>query len=336
MSQTINQFDKPLPSNADRAALPPPPPAPAIALIKPQMGENIGAAARAMANFGLSELIIVNPRDGFPNEKATAVSAGASWILDDARLCNTTSEATQDKTIIFATSGTPRQLDKPLISPSEAVKLISQAIKDGHRPVVLFGNERLGLDQIDLISADYIVTYPTDFKFPSLNLAQSVAVFSYLWAVRDGDKMPDGWNIQNHEAAPRKYFENLFDFLISELDEIGFFWPADRRENMVETLKNSLVRAQFSESEINLFRGALRVIAEGPRRRFEELRRAELKEKIRNIFNDAKQNGSLFFENKLPNDADIKEIIIEGKKAILIYSQSDKIKYISIETDRIE
>ena len=325
--------EKPLPSNADRAALPPPPPAPAIALIKPQMGENIGAAARAMANFGLSELIIVNPRDGWPNEKATAVSAGATWILDNAKICATTADATQEKTIIFATSGTPRQLDKPLISPSEAVTLISQAIQDGHRPVVLFGNERLGLDQIDLISADYIVTYPTDFKFPSLNLAQSVAVFSYLWAVRGGDKMPDGWHIPNHEAAPRKYFENLFDFLISELDEIGFFWPADRRENMVETLKNSLVRAQFSESEINLFRGALRVIAEGPRRRFEELRRNEIKDKIRNSFNEAKQNGSLFYKNKLPDDALIKEIVIEGKKAIVIYSCLDKLEYISIETD---
>jgi tRNA/rRNA methyltransferase len=288
-----------------------------------------------MANFGLSELIIVNPRDGFPNEKATAVAAGATWVLDDAKLFQTTNEAIAEKTIIFATSGTPRQLDKPLISPSEAVTLISQAMKDGHKPIVLFGNERLGLDQIDLIAADYIVTYPTDFKYPSLNLAQSIAIFSYLWAVRDGDKLPDGWNLPNHEAAPRKYFENMFEFLINELDEIGFFWPADRRENMVETLKNSLVRAQFSESEINLFRGAMRVIAEGPRRRFEELKRNEYKDEIRKVFEAAKHNGSLFFETTLPNDAEIKEIIIEGKRAILIYSNQERLQYIKIDTDRI-
>ncbi len=297
---------KPILSNADRAALPGAFPAPAVCLVKPQMGENIGAAARAMANFGLEELLIVNPRDGWPNEKAIAVSSGATWPLDKAQIFQTTNEAIAEKTIIFATSGTPRQLDKPLISPQEAVEIAARAMDNGERPVFLFGSERFGLDQMDLVSADFIVTYPTDFRFPSLNLAQSVAIFCYLWAVREGDKMPDGWNLEKGEIAPRKYFDNLFDFLVKELDDCGFFWPIDRRENMLETLRNSLVRARFTESEINLFRGAMRVIAEGPRRRFSELQREKKAQKIETYLNSQFQNLKII------------DIIIENQKAVAI------------------
>lgn len=308
-----------IPSSAERAAMPASAPAPAIALIKPQMGENIGAACRSMANFGLEELYIVKPRDGWPNEKATAVAAGANWVLDNAKIHNTTNEATSEKTIIFATSGTPRQLSKPLISPQKAVELIAEAMAKGEKPIVLFGNERIGLDQIDLVSADYIVTYPTDFKFPSLNLAQSVAIFCFLWATRDGIKMPKGWNIEMGEIAPRKYFDNLLDFLITELDECGFFWPLDKRENMVESLRNSLVRARFSESEINLFRGAMRVIAEGPRRRFTELKAQEAKQKLID-----------WLMQHYPN-AKLHEIVIEKPRAIAIINENNELKTIVIE-----
>lgn len=312
---------KPIPSTADRASMPAAAPAPAIALIKPQMGENIGAAARAMANFGLEELLIVNPRDGWPNEKAIAVAAGATWPLENAQIHATTNDALAQKTIVFATSGTPRQLDKPLISPQKAVELIAEAMARGEKPIVMFGNERLGLDQIDLVSADYIVTFPTDFRYPSLNLAQSVAIFCYLWAVRAGDKLPQGWDIENGEIAPRKFFDNLFDYLIHELDECGFFWPADRRENMVENLRNSLVRARFSTSEINLFRGAIRVIAEGPRRRFTDLQLDNKREKIKN-----------WLCENYPNQ-DIIEIIIEKNKAIALIKKGANLHPISIIFD---
>ena len=311
--------NKPIPSAADRAALPASSPAPAIALIKPQMGENIGAACRAMANFELGELHIVNPRDGWPNEKATAVAASATWVVENAQIHATTNDALADKTIVFATSGTPRQLDKPLISPQKAVELIAQAMAKGEKPIVLFGNERLGLDQIDLVSADYIVTYPTDFRCPSLNLAQSVAIFCYLWAIRDGNKMPEGWDIETQEVAPRKYFDNLFDFLIAELDECGFFWPIDRRENMIENLRASLVRARFSESEINLFRGAMRVIAEGPRRRFIESE------------NDKKRKKIIEFANQNYNDWQIKDLVVEKNRAICILIKDNETKSLSLD-----
>ena len=310
--------EKPILSAADRAAMPSTSPAPAIVLVKPQMGENIGAACRAMANFGLGELHIVNPRDGWPNEKATAVAASATWVVENAQIHATTNDALADKTIVFATSGTPRQLDKPLISPQQAIELIAQAMLKGEKPVVLFGNERLGLDQIDLVSADYIITYPTDFRCPSLNLAQSVAIFCYLWAIRDGDRMPEGWDIENQEIAPRKYFDNLFDFLIAELDECGFFWPQDRRENMIENLRASLVRARFSESEINLFRGAMRVIAEGPRRRFIESENEKARKRI------------IDFIAQNYDGWQIKDIVIEKKRAICIIIKNNETNALSL------
>ncbi len=310
--------NKPILSAADRAAMPSTAPAPAIVLVKPQMGENIGAACRAMANFGLGELHIVNPRDGWPNEKATAVAASATWVVENAQIHATTNDALADKTIVFATSGTPRQLDKPLISPQQAIELIAQAMLKGEKPVVLFGNERLGLDQIDLVSADYIITYPTDFRCPSLNLAQSVAIFCYLWAIRDGDRMPEGWDIENQEIAPRKYFDNLFDFLIAELDECGFFWPQDRRENMIENLRASLVRARFSESEINLFRGAMRVIAEGPRRRFIESENEKARKRI------------IDFIAQNYDGWQIKDIVIEKKRAICIIIKNNETNALSL------
>ena len=153
---------------------------------------------------------------------------------------------------------------------------------------------------------------------PSLNLAQSVAIFCYLWAIRDGDKMPEGWDIENQEIAPRKYFDNLFDFLIAELDECGFFWPQDRRENMIENLRASLVRARFSESEINLFRGAMRVIAEGPRRRFIESENEKARKKI-NEFIAQNYDGW-----------QIKDIVIEKKRAICIIIKDNETNAISL------
>ena len=324
---------KPILSNQDRAQLPTAAPSPTICLVKPQMGENIGAAARAMANFGLDELTIVNPRDGWPNEKATALAVGAHWIFDNVKLCDTTSEAIADKNLVFATSGTPRQIDKPLISPSQAIEIINQEMKNSKKPIVLFGNERFGLDQIDIVSADYIVTYPTDFKFPSLNLAQSIAIFCYEWATRDGDKLPDGWHIHNHEPADKKYFDSFFHYLVKELDELGFFWPLDRRDNMIETMKSALSRGKFADSEINMLRGAVRVILEGPRRRFDELMRNQQRDKLRAEFINAAVNGTAFYGAKISTKAELKEIVIENKTAAIIY-YDDNLQYLKVSISK--
>lgn len=255
-------------SKAEQAALPGWGAAPAICLVQPQMGENIGATARAMANFGFSELILVSPRDVWPNPKAWALASGAEWPLENARVVNSAGEAIGEKTLVIATTGTPRQLDKPLIGPREAVARIRAAMANGEQPVILFGSERAGLDNDLIINADILVTYPVDGRFPSLNLAQSVACFCYEWAsFSEADGPPPGWTMEEKPAAPRAAFESFFDNLIDELDASRFFWPDDRKTTMVETLRNALVRNRLTMGEISLIRGAIRSLVEGPRRR---------------------------------------------------------------------
>ena len=268
-------------SKAQQAALPGWGKAPAICLVQPQMGENIGATARAMANFGFSELILVAPRDVWPNPKAWALASGAEWPLENARVVDTAAEAIGDKTLVIATTGTPRQLDKPLIGPREAVARIRAAMAKGEQPVILFGSERAGLDNDLIINADILVTYPVDGKFPSLNLAQSVACFCYEWAsFSEAEGPPPGWTMAEKPAAPRTAFESFFDNLITELDASRFFWPDDRKVTMVETLRNAFVRGRFSMGEISLIRGAMRSLVEGPRRRAMESDTARAREVV--------------------------------------------------------
>jgi tRNA/rRNA methyltransferase len=264
------------PSAAERAAMPLAEATPAICLVNPQMGENIGAAARAMANFGFEELILVRPRDVWPNPKAWHMASGADWPLDNARLVETPGEAVADKTLILATTGTPRNLDKPLIGPREAVARVRAAMTAGERPVVLFGCERSGLDNELIIAADLLVTFPVDGRFPSLNLGASVGLFCYEWASqREADGPPPGWDITPAPPAPRQAFDALFSHLIASLDESRFFWPADRRSSMVDALHVALLRARFPMHEISLLQGAIKSLSEGPRRRARQTDAAE-------------------------------------------------------------
>lgn len=255
-------------SKAEQAALPGWGAAPAICLVEPQMGENIGATARSMANFGFAELILVKPRDPWPNPRAWAVSRGAEWPLEQARVVDTAAEALADKTFVVATTGTPRQLDKPLVGPRAAVALLREAMGRGEKPVVLFGAERSGLDNDLIIGADVLMTFPVDGRFPSLNLAQAVACFCYEWASgTEADGPPPGWMIEEKIPAPRAAFESFFDHWVQELDTTRFFWPDDRKTTMVETMRNAFIRGRFTMNEISLIRGALRSLAGGARRR---------------------------------------------------------------------
>lgn len=255
-------------SAEERATLPLRGDAPAICLVNPQMGENIGAAARAMANFGFEEMILVKPRDVWPNPKAWHMSSGATWPLERAKLTETAAEAVADKTLVVATTGTPRNLDKPLIGPREAVARLRDAISAGEKPVVLFGCERSGLDNDLIISADLLVTFPVDGRFPSLNLGASVGLFCYEWASQtEAMGPPPGWTIEAPPPAPRAAFDALLRTLVGELDKSRFFWPADRRGSMVEALETALLRARFPMHEISLLQGAIKSLVEGPRQR---------------------------------------------------------------------
>jgi tRNA/rRNA methyltransferase len=188
--------------------------------------------------------------------------------LESAQLVETAEEALAEKTFVIATTGTPRQLDKPLIGPREAVARMREAMRAGEKPVILFGSERSGLDNDLIIGADLLVTFPVDGRFPSLNLAQSVACFCYEWASgSEASGPPPGWTIEEKPTAPRAAFESFFGHWVADLDETRFFWPEDRKGTMVETMRNAFVRGRFTMNEISLIRGALRSLAGGPRRR---------------------------------------------------------------------
>jgi tRNA/rRNA methyltransferase len=210
--------------------------------------------------------------------------------LESARVVDTAAEAIAASTFVVATTGTPRQLDKPLIGPREAVARIRAAMKAGEKPVILFGSERAGLDNDLIIGADVLVTYPVDGRFPSLNLAQSVACFCYEWAsFSEAEGPPPGWTMEEKPAAPRHAFESFFQHWVDELEETRFFWPEDRKGTMVETLRNAFVRGRFTMGEVSLIRGALRSLAGGPRRRAIETDAADTRAIVESFL--AQQSG---------------------------------------------
>lgn len=224
------------------------------------MGENIGATARAMLNFGLSGLRIVNPRDGWPNEKAGAMAAGASIVIDQARVFTSTADAVADCNYVVATTARPREALLPVLSPEEAAAEMKPRIARGEKCCVLFGGERAGLSNDDVMRADAIVSIPVNPAFASLNLAQAALVVAYEWAKADERK---ALGIEESAAipAPKADFERFFDHLVSELDRSGYFFPEEKRTNMVRNLKAAFQRAGLTESETRSLRGVIKALA---------------------------------------------------------------------------
>ncbi len=234
-------------------------PAPLFVLVEPQMGENIGATARGMLNFGLSGLRIVNPRDGWPNEKAGAMASGASIVIDDAKVFETTTEAIADCNFILATTARPREALLPVFSPADAAAEMSMRIARGEKCGVLFGAERSGLSNEDVMRADGIISIPVNPAFASLNLAQAALVVAYEWAKADERKVQAG--DQNLAIpAPKADFDRFFDHLIGELDNSGYFFPAEKRTNMVRNLKVAFQRAGLTEGETRSLRGVIKAL----------------------------------------------------------------------------
>ncbi|MCK5499704.1 MAG: RNA methyltransferase, partial [Tritonibacter mobilis] len=164
-------------------------PQPHFVLVRPQMGENIGGAARAMWNFGLDRMRIVAPRDGWPNQKAVAMASGAGRLLDEAQLAQDLPEALADCTYVFATTARPRELTKPVFSPEGAMKKAAELLRQGEKVAVLFGPERAGLENDDIAKANAIITVPVNPEFASLNLAQCVLLTAYEWR-RQEEQVP--------------------------------------------------------------------------------------------------------------------------------------------------
>lgn len=234
-------------------------PAPLFVLVEPQMGENIGATARAMLNFGLSGLRIVNPRDGWPNEKAGAMSAGATIVVDQARVFASTADAVADCNYVVATTARSREALLPVFSPEDAAVEMKARIARGEKCGVLFGGERAGLSNDDVMRADAIVSIPVNPAFASLNLAQAALVVAYEWAKADERK---GVGAGENVAIPasKEDFERFFDHLVSELDNSGYFFPEEKRANMLRNLKVAFQRAGLTESETRSLRGVIKAL----------------------------------------------------------------------------
>lgn len=238
-------------------------PQPAVILVEPQMGENIGAAARAMLNFGLTDLRIVQPRDGWPNERAYALASGAAPLLDNARLFDSTQEAVEDLSFIMAATARRRELEIPVIGTGEVGPQLVKCQLQGIASGIMFGPEQSGLTNDDVVLCDYILTYPINPAFQSLNLAQAVAVFSYIWGSRESTAPPDFFDNTSPLPAPRNDLTRMFEHLEEELDAAGFFFPPQKTPLMKNNIRAPLIRAQLTEQEVRTFRGMIKALAQG-------------------------------------------------------------------------
>ncbi|MDQ7018099.1 MAG: RNA methyltransferase [Robiginitomaculum sp.] len=236
---------------------------PAIILVRPQMGENIGAAARVMANFGLTDLRLVCPRDGWPNPKAQAMSAGAIKDTGPVRVYEDVAAAIADCSMILAVSARLRDMEKPVYGPVDGAAALRDHLRTGGGIGLLFGAESSGLNNADVALSDGLITYPVDRGFSSLNLAQAVAVFAYEWRLgrQEGNNLLRPDNLS--PAANKAELIGLFGHLESELDEAGFFFPPEKQTMMMRNIQNALTKARLTEQEVRTFRGVIRALAKG-------------------------------------------------------------------------
>jgi len=239
-------------------------PWPAIVLVRPQMGENIGAVARAMLNFGLTSLRLVDPRDGWPNPKAWPVASGADIVLERARVEWTLEEAVADATFVVATTARPRYMEKPVWGPRAAAATLRAAIAAGDRPAVLFGAEANGLSSDEVARADVILTYPVNPGFASLNLANAVAVFAFaLGEARQAADAPAWFRAGHGPAATHAEIEGFLAHLETELDRGRFFHPEAKAVLMKQNLRAIFRRASLSQQETQTLRGVIKSLTVG-------------------------------------------------------------------------
>jgi len=253
------------------------------------MGENIGAVARAMANFGLSELRLVAPRDGWPNQRAIDVSAGASHIIEATKIYPDLAAATADMQMLYATTARPRDMNKRVVTPAEAAREMIGLFDDrmiNHEPIqssdypnmlssggkaaLVFGPERTGLENAEIAACDIIITIPTDPEFFSLNIAQSVVVVGYEWwkqssesRIQSSEKKLAELRIPNSELlATKADWQGLFAQLEEYLDEVNYYRVQHKKTMMWQNLQTMLMRGRWSEQEVRSFRGMLRSLWE--------------------------------------------------------------------------
>ncbi len=247
---------------------------PSILLMEPQLADNIGMVARAMANFGLDDLRLIAPRDGWPNEKARTAASGANYVVDDARAFQSLEGAMGDLNWVCATTARQRDMRKPVLTPEQAIAEISRRIADGQRCGILFGRERNGLQSDEVANADAIVMIPVNSRFASLNLAQAVLILGYAWMLASDKQslgrvttyerpLSTGFNIGGDRPATKAELVGFYEHLEAELERLGFFHPPHRRAAVVRSLRTMFARTQATEQEVRTLRGIVATLAKG-------------------------------------------------------------------------
>ncbi|WP_155263206.1 RNA methyltransferase [Sphingomonas segetis] len=235
---------------------------PVIVLVRPQLGQNIGRAARAMLNFGLTEMRLVTPRDGWPNPDAGPSASGADVVLEQAKLFATVAEAIADCRHVFASTVRRRDLVMPVLGPEQMAEQIRAS---AGRSAILFGAERSGLETEEVALANAIVTVPINPEFGSLNLAQAVILLAYEWSRRAGLAQPPAKELES--PAPHAEVEGLIGQLDAELEQKGYFHPPSRTQSTRNTIRTIFTKTGWSSREVKAVRGIIRALVDPPRRR---------------------------------------------------------------------
>jgi len=243
---------------------------PAIVLVRPQLAVNIGMCARAMANFGLADLRLVSPREGWPRtgarrKGAYAAAAGAVHLLEGARVFDSVEGAIADLSYVYATTARERGQGKPVVVPSQAMPASVARMAKGERHGLIFGPERTGLDNDEVALADAILTFPVNPAYASLNLAQAVLICGYEWyRAAHGDASPFELP-ERSPPAQREMVLSFFDFLESKLEAAGFFRPVGKRPVMQRNLRNMFHRMELTQQDVRTWWGMVVRLTEGPR-----------------------------------------------------------------------
>jgi tRNA/rRNA methyltransferase len=232
---------------------------PVIVLVRPQLGENIGKTARAMLNFGLTELRLVAPRDGWPNPDAGPAAAGADVVLANAAVYPTLADAVADCAHIYATTVRRRELVKPVVTPEQAAAMM---VAEPGRSALVFGPERSGLETADVSLARTILTIPINPEFGSLNLAQAVIIAAYEWSKHQALAQPPV--IELGEPAPQADLDGLVGHMEAMLDERGYFHPPERKEATQRSLRTLLTKPRWTAKEVQMMRGILTQLKRRP------------------------------------------------------------------------
>ncbi len=233
-------------------------PQPVFVLVRPQMGENIGAAARAMWNFGLDRMRIVAPRDGWPNPKAVAMASGAGRLLDGALVADDVAGAVGDCSYVFATTARTRDLTKPVFSPERAMQIAAEKIAAGEKVAVLFGPERAGLENDDIVRANAIISVPVNPEFTSLNLGQCVLLTAYEWQRQGVEITHETVEMAKSEWASGIEMEKLGQHYEERLDTAGFFFPDHKAASMKINLRNLWSRMPLTRADVQMLHGVMR------------------------------------------------------------------------------